>query len=485
MLEAGRLPSLNARVVAVADPNPDAVGLRLAKKLGIFTTLDYGELATLPEIDLVIELAGNTALLSQLRVGVPSEVRTLETVVSNLLTDVIRFRNEYLLEKRQLDLSEMIVENILASIHDAVAIIRPDFKVLDANEAFSRRVGLGKADIIGSSCHTVINGLEVPCEERGELCPLIETLETGMAAHAIHEHPDRDNHRRYTEVSTVPLRTDGGEIEMVLLIMRDITAELERRFEQKARILKQNLARLIHEDKMIALGKLVSSAVHEINNPLSGILALARLMHQRLHEGGIGEKEADQFRYYLQLIDNEAARCSTIVGNLLSFSRQQKIQHSRFVLEDVVRKVVLLFRHKAQTQRIEVELDLAEDLPDMLGDPGQIQQCIVNLLFNAMESMPQGGKIFIRTGFEPATGRIELEVEDTGTGIPEPLLSQIFEPFFSTKQGEKGVGLGLSVVYGIIEDHHGIIDVRSEEGVGTVFTLSFTVPENGVSGAAS
>jgi signal transduction histidine kinase len=122
---------------------------------------------------------------------------------------------------------------------------------------------------------------------------------------------------------------------------------------------------------------------------------------------------------------------------------------------------------------VQLRLELLEEMPRMLGDPGQIQQCLVNLLFNAMESMPDGGIITIRTNWEQSNNMIRLEVEDTGIGIPQEMMSRIFEPFFSTKNQEKGVGLGLSVVYGIIKEHQGTIYVKSEKGKGANFIVRF------------
>jgi signal transduction histidine kinase len=126
-----------------------------------------------------------------------------------------------------------------------------------------------------------------------------------------------------------------------------------------------------------------------------------------------------------------------------------------------------------QLQQIDLVLDLQEDLPEIEGDPGQIQQCLINLIFNAMEAMPDGGRLTIRTAHDETRGEVRLEVEDTGVGIPQEMMSQIFEPFFSTKSQDKGVGLGLSVVYGIVKEHRGTIYVKSRVGEGARFIVRF------------
>jgi two-component system, NtrC family, sensor kinase len=473
MLDAERSRHLKAQIVAVADLDDGAVGIRLARDKGIYTTTDSHDFLKIEDLDLIIQLTGNEALSEDFLRHKSARVRVLEATVSRLFCDLIDCREESLLETKHLDLIQSIIDSIFSSIQDRVLILQPNLKILDANDAFLSSVGMSKEEVVGKFCFQVHHWLMNPCDEQGYLCPLKESLVTGGAAHVIHEHFDRNNQTSYCEVTIVPLKNKKGEVELFLEITRDLTDELDRRVKQNTQTLTRNLARLIHEDKMIALGKLVASAVHEINNPLSGIHALARLMHQRLEEGSLLEKEAEQFKHYLRLIDTESARCSTIVGNLLSFSREQKMEQKDFQLNDVIQKVVSLFNHKLQLNQVRLNLDLAEDLPQMLGDPGQIQQCLVNLLFNAMEAMPEGGLITVRTHWEASQNLIRLEVEDTGVGIPQEMMSQIFEPFFSTKEQDKGVGLGLSVVYGIIKEHHGSIRVTSEEGKGSNFIIKF------------
>lgn len=473
MLESERFAHLQARIVAVADAHAEAEGLRLARAKGILTTPDYHELGKMEGLDVIVELAGNEALLHDLGQHRSASAKLLERLLSRLFGDLIQLQEEYLFEQGQLEQIRSIVDSMFSSIQDRVLIVLPNFRIADANDAFLHAVGMTKEEVVGRTCYQVSHSLRNPCDEQGYPCPLKQSLESGGTAHAIHEHFDRNNRTTYCEVTTVPLKNKQGRVELFLEIVRDITDELERRVRRSTQELTQNLTRLIHEDKMIALGKLVASAVHEINNPLSGIHALARLMHQRLGEGELARDDTEEFKRYLQLIDTESARCSSIVGNLLSFSREQKMEEKSFQLNELIHKVHSLFRHKLQLHKVEVITALAEDLPEMLGDAGQIQQCLVNLLFNAMEAMPEGGRITIRTRWEAPRKLIRLEVEDTGVGIPEAMTSQIFEPFFTTKKQDKGVGLGLSVVYGIIMEHHGSIRVTSEVGRGSNFIVNF------------
>jgi len=471
MIDAKRFPHLRAQIVAVADPDDRAAGMQLAKSKGIHTTRDYRDFHRMENLDLVIELTGKEELLGDFQKHNLAKVKVLESAISRLFGDILRFREEYLFRQRQLALIESIADSVFSSIRDRVLIMQPDFKILDANEALLHHVGMSKEEVVGKYCYQITHQASQPCDGQSCFCPLRESIETGATSHAIHEHFDKDHQVEYCEVTTVPLKNNKGKVELILEIVRDITDELEKRVEQKTRVLKRDLARLIHEDKMIALGKLVASAVHEINNPLSGIHALARLMSQQMDEGPLDEERTEQFRYYLNLIDTESARCSNIVSNLLSFSRQQKMERKAFQINELIEKAVLLGEHKMVLQNIRLKLELHPQLPRMEGDPEQIQQCLINLLFNAMEAMPEGGDLTVRTALEDGKDQIRVEVEDTGGGIPEEVVSQIFEPFFSTKNQDKGVGLGLAVVYGIIKEHQGSIYVKSEPGEGANFIL--------------
>ena len=475
MLGTMRFPRLKAQIVAVADPNDHAVGIRHAREMGIYTTTDFRDFHRIENLDLVINLTGREELLEDFLTHYPAKVRVLESAISRMFADILRYRGEYICRERQYEIIEGIIDSIFFSIRDWVLLLSPDRRILDANEAFLREMGLGKEQVVGRYCHEVSHQSLHECGGEGFFCPLKESVLTGSVAHSIHEHLDGSGQVRYCEITTVPLKGAEGSVEIVIEIVRDITNELERRIDEKTRAFKRDLARLIHEDKMIALGKLVASAVHEINNPLSGIHALARLMYQEIQDGDMTGERMAQFKYYLQLIDTESARCSNIVSNLLSFSRQSKVEHKPFQLNEVIARALLLSRHKMGLQQIEVHQEPAEDLPEMQGDPGQILQVILNLLFNAMEAMPEGGEINISTVLEPEKDRIHLQIADQGVGIPGELMSQIFEPFFSTKSQDKGVGLGLSVVYGIVKEHKGDIYVQSKVGEGSRFSLWFPV----------
>jgi signal transduction histidine kinase len=233
----------------------------------------------------------------------------------------------------------------------------------------------------------------------------------------------------------------------------------------------EDQARLLHQDKMISLGKLAASVVHEINNPVAGVLNYTRLMMKVLTRGPLAPGTPDRFKGYLSLMESELTRCSKIISNLLAFSRKSDLEFGIVSINDLLGRCIMLAEHRLSLQNIRVQVKLEEDLPKITGDFSQLQQCIINLIFNAVDAMPTGGTLTIEGAYERVSKMIEIKVADTGSGIARENLPFIFDPFFTTKTEGKGLGLGLSTVYGIIGRHRGTITAKSNPGEETVFTI--------------
>ncbi len=479
LLEKDRLRDVPIEIVAVADHNPEAPGFKEARRRGIYTTEDFRELVNVPEVDLIVELTGNEELLEEVLPYLPSQVQVLDYAISKLLGEIILLSegcNECNIE---LNFTKNFVAALWNSVADKILLLDEEYKIIDINPSMLSVLGRKRCDVIGRHCYQVMHQSLSPCNTSKRPCPLQETLRTGLSAQAIHEHHDPNRGVIYYEVVTYPFPHREGEKMMVIEIFRDITSEFKEQVDATTKRIKKNLARLVHEDKMIALGKLVASSVHEINNPISGIHALARLMCTRLEEGSSLDKDdLEEFKGYLDLISRESARCGEIVSNLLSFSRQKKMEARRVNINEILCTVLTLCRHRMSLQKIELDEHLSEDIPEVIGDYNHIQQCFINVIFNAIEAMPEGGRLTVVTRYEKEKKKVRIDICDTGPGIPEENISRIFEPFFSTKTDDKGVGLGLSVVYGIIREHRGSIFVDSKVGEGTCFIIRF--PEAGV-----
>ncbi|MCK4413563.1 MAG: HAMP domain-containing protein [Candidatus Eisenbacteria sp.] len=253
--------------------------------------------------------------------------------------------------------------------------------------------------------------------------------------------------------------------------LNELNRSLEEKVEQRSRQLSHTQQKLIQSDRMASLGQLAASVAHEINNPVSGVLNFSMLMQRILKEDGIPPERVAEFQRYLQTVSDETARVGRIVSDLLSFSRRSAPQRALADVNRIVEHTIPLIAHKLQLGSVALELSLGPGIPELLCDRAQIQQVVINLVMNAGEAVQSGGQVMLRTRLASDGGAVILEVEDSGSGIPEEYRSKIFDPFFSTKEEGKGVGLGLAVVYGIIDAHGGSITVESAVGRGTIFTV--------------
>ncbi len=252
---------------------------------------------------------------------------------------------------------------------------------------------------------------------------------------------------------------------------------LEERVDQKTRELKRAHEQVLHVEKMATIGKMAAVVAHEINNPLSGILTYAKLVRKWIERGEAETTKREDSEQCLNLIAEESRRCGDLVKNLLTFSRSAPMNRQSTDVNTVVDRSVRLLAPQMEMKGIDVHPDLAPNLPRVQCDPGQIEQVVLALSMNALDAMPHGGNLWLATRVRPDASGIEIEVRDDGSGIPEDILPQIFEPFLTTKEGGKSVGLGLAVSQNIIERHSGRIEVQSKAGKGTTFTV--TLPADG------
>jgi two-component system, NtrC family, sensor kinase len=265
------------------------------------------------------------------------------------------------------------------------------------------------------------------------------------------------------------------ELASAFEVMRErlgsATQNLEIKVEERTRQLQAAQKKLLHNDRLASLGQLSASVAHEINNPISGVLNLSMLLQRMLKDDGVPPARLEEFRKYLGQVTSETTRVGRIVSDLLAFSRRSKPQRAPADLNRIVRSTLSLVQHKMKLSNVEVETRLRDDLPAAHCDASQVQQVVLNLLLNAAEATQTKSerRVVVETAVEPCA--VTLTVSDNGEGIPSENLSKIFDPFFTTKSDGKGVGLGLAVSYGIIQAHGGDIEVRSQPGQGTTFSV--------------
>ena len=252
--------------------------------------------------------------------------------------------------------------------------------------------------------------------------------------------------------------------------LKQLNQTLEERVNRKTEELRKAQLNLIQVEKMVSLGMLAATVAHELNNPLEGILTYAKLIRKRVSNPVLSDGEKNEIASELTMIANETTRCGNIVKNLLLFSRQKVGEFKENDIRLIVEQSIKLIDHHLKMNNIALSTHIDEHVPAIRCDAEQIQQALLALQINAVEAMPSGGSLKIDVIAEPGKN-VTIKIGDTGTGIDEGDLSHIFEPFFTTKHEGKGTGLGLAVVYGIIERHGGTIKVDTHPGEGTTFSL--------------
>jgi two-component system NtrC family sensor kinase len=252
----------------------------------------------------------------------------------------------------------------------------------------------------------------------------------------------------------------------------DLGGAVSRRLFEKTEELRISQRQVLHMEKMSSLGKLSATVAHELNNPLSGILTYARLVRREIEEQPIEAEIREELARYLSMMEKECSRCGDIVRNLLLFTRRNGAEKAVVDLNEIVERSLMLLRHHLEITGVTLESELLDGDPEIVADAGQLQQALVALLVNAVEAMSSdggGGTLSVR--LQGGVDDVQIDIGDTGVGIPPEVLPQIFEPFFTTKETESGAGLGLAVVYGIVQRHGGDITIESDPELGTVFHL--------------
>ncbi|MDH3284703.1 MAG: ATP-binding protein [Acidobacteriota bacterium] len=248
---------------------------------------------------------------------------------------------------------------------------------------------------------------------------------------------------------------------------------LEEKVVEKTDELQRAQRQVLEMERMASLGKLSATVAHELNNPLSGVVTYARLVQRELDEQQLDEGVRERLVRYLDFMHRETSRCGDIVQNLLLFARHGGAELAAHDINDIVERSLMLVRHHLEINNIVLEHRPLVGDARILVDANRLQQALVALLINSVEAMSSddapGGELAVL--LEGDDAEIRVEVRDSGVGISPEVLTHIFEPFFSTKRDQSGVGLGLAVVYGIVERHGGRIEVDSEPGRGTAFVI--------------
>jgi len=347
-------------------------------------------------------------------------------------------------------------------IQEEVMVVGPDYRILDMNDTLLDKLGVKRDDAVGQYCYETVYHQKAPCSGENQQCRFFDTIETQKPSKVTHIRRDKNNNELYFSVSFYPFFIDD-EVIGAFELCKDISEEFNI---QKV---------MMQQEKLAAIGRLSAGVAHEINNPLTTILTTSMLIQEDIEPD-------DPIYRELETITNESLRCRKIVTSLLDFARQTKPVQKLNNINDIVMESIVLTRKQAVFNDVTLAHNLPEEIPFVRVDKDQIQQAVINLILNAIEATDPEGKITVSTRtvdqtFQPWYYKkhfppdevVEITVSDTGKGIPQDILDKIFDPFFTTK--ESGTGLGLAVTHGIFEQHKGIVDVKSEQGHGTTFTI--------------
>jgi signal transduction histidine kinase len=255
--------------------------------------------------------------------------------------------------------------------------------------------------------------------------------------------------------------TGSDEIAQLASTFNEMSANLRRAFEES----RQASQRLIQADKFAALGTLSATLAHELKNPLTAI--------KMIMEAAVDQEQVDCTRQDLDVMLHEVRRMESTVDETLGLAGPPEVDLGLHDLNQVIRDILALTRHRLEISGIRTTLALDENVPVFFFDAKHMEQVLLNLIVNAVEAMPHGGEFEIRTAWDTAAGQIRIEIRDEGSGIPEDIRSRIFDPFFTTK--EQGTGVGLSIVYTMVREHGGEVELESAEGAGTTFVITLPV----------
>jgi two-component system, sporulation sensor kinase E len=268
----------------------------------------------------------------------------------------------------------------------------------------------------------------------------------------------------YVDITATPIKDAWGEKNRALVFFRDVSG---KRLQEM---------HLIQTEKMSSIGVLATGIAHEINNPLTSVAGCSEALLRRFRDEPAlkVDPRLDVFPHYLEVIVRESYRCKGIIDNLLSFGRKSDGTAVKVDMNEVLLEIVELLRHQPSYRQIDVVTSLKKDLPLVLGDPSGLRQVCMNLLVNAHQAIKGDGTVVISTD-NAADGTVSIVVKDTGCGMAQHIIDRVWEPFFTTKEVGKGVGLGLALTYSIVKRHGGEIEVESRIGEGSQFTVRLPV----------
>ncbi|MBP6442970.1 MAG: PAS domain-containing protein [Gemmatimonadales bacterium] len=386
----------------------------------------------------------------------PAELRPVLEAVAALLATVLPVLEEGSTDEQGLErrLARLTIDSLPVGLY----VVDRQYQIVVWNRKRETGTqGLRRDDVIGRPVVDVLHRQDAAAllAEFDHVFRTGEVFETEQEVSA-------DTERRIFRTSRLPMRLEGDGISHVITIGEDVT---ETRALQRA---------MQQTEKLAAVGQLAAGVMHEINNPLATIGACVAAISSRL-----GASAEPVVREYLDIIESEVVRCTNIVDGLLDFSRAGRAGGAMEPtdIHGVIERTLYLLKHHQRFRRLQVIRDFTEPLPQVMGNAERLIQAAMAILLNAADATGGRGQVVVRTRVEGTF--VVVEFQDDGPGIPPDVLPKVFEPFYTTKGPARGTGLGLAICYGIVADHQGRLDVRSESSRGSVFRMALPIAREG------
>ncbi len=404
-----------------------------------------------PDLDFMLDFSGDLQVTQNLRALLPGNTSLLRTKQARLLYELMLSKGRQ--AKCELDLlySRSLFQTIFNEVEEDILLLDLEGRILDMNRNTYERKGKTKDEYLHTGCWE-LEGMQFCCDSPDVSCPFKDTVLQGKKSESVHSFVDDDGRLRYYRVYTYPVFNAEKQLTNILEIRRDITnrTNMELRLQQS--------------EKMAAIGELSTYIAHEIRNPLFAIGGFANSL---LRSKNLSEMDREK----VSIILEESKRLDKILKSTLNFAKPTDAKEGKIDLNNVVQETMDLLSFGFETKGVTPHAELTPHIALVKGDPELLKQCLINLVKNASEAMPDGGDLYVRTRM--GTDHVLLEIEDTGCGIPAEIRSKVFNPFFSTK--EKGAGLGLAMTKKIVEEMGGSVELNSQPGTGTTISL-FLLP---------
>jgi len=439
------------RLAALAEAGPGAGKIAFAKTLGVPVYASFEDmLAAHPDLDLVVEMTGSASKVRRLRHTLSPSISMLDHFSTVFLCGLHNMLQVSAHCRVDLDRHKALLQAIIDEIREDIILLDKDGLVQDANRNVVERTGLPKDALIGRPCsevQTLEDGSRFCCGP-DENCPFFSTLETRAKAETLMTRVDAEGRLKYYRVYAYPILNPFGQMTHVMVMRRDITA---RTYQEKRRE---------QAEKMAVIGEMSMYLAHEIRNPLFAIGGFTKSL---LGSENLTEKE----RQKLQIISAETKRLNEMLNSILAFSRKTEVETGPVDILRTAADAVDIMRIGFSDKGYRFILNADPALPMVRGEEERLKQCLVSLMKNSVEAMPDGGEVVMAIELE--RDFVVLTVADSGRGMSGKDLEQVFSPFHTSKG--RGYGLGLAMIKKIVEESGGAVSVASKEGHGAVVTL--------------